>query len=276
LIHLATVHWQSDRWVDIQHRYLERYLDRPYRLYAVLDEGTATRADRFDFHFMEDKVEPANKTEDRVWHSDKLNFLSRRIGERAAADDILVFIDGDAFPIAPLGPAIERLLSKRPLAAIRRDENLLDPQPHPAFCVTTVGFWQEIEGDWSAGYQWQVEDGSKYTDVGGNLLKLLEERGLEWTPLTRTNKVNLHPLLFGVYADLVYHHGAGFRISWTRRDQHPVVKTTTRFSKDIEFRRMWRRKVMRGKLLRNKQIEEQVFERIKSDDQFWRHLFYEG
>ena len=30
-----------------------------------------------------------------------------------------------------------------------------DPQPHPCFCVTTVGFWQDIGGDSDEGPQWQ-------------------------------------------------------------------------------------------------------------------------
>ena len=31
--------------------------------------------------------------------------------------------------------------------------------------------------------------------------------------MLRTNKVNPHPLQFGVYEDLVYHHGGGFRLT---------------------------------------------------------------
>ena len=49
--------------------------------------------------------------------------------------------------------------------------------------------------------------------MGGNLLGLLEDAGIEWYPMLRTNKVNPHPLQFGVYEDLVYHHGGGFRLT---------------------------------------------------------------
>ena len=32
MIHVATVHWRSDRWIDIQRRHLDRYLGGEYRV----------------------------------------------------------------------------------------------------------------------------------------------------------------------------------------------------------------------------------------------------
>ena len=138
----------------------------------------------------------------------------------ADPDDMLVFIDGDAFPIAPMVPFLREQLDSYPLVAVRRDENNGDPQPHPSFCATTARFWLELPGDWRRGYKWKNRQGSRVTDVGGNMLGLLEEKGIDWYPLLRTNKVNPHPLQFGVYGDLIYHHGGGFRktaggrVSW--------------------------------------------------------------
>ena len=124
-----------------------------------------------------------------------------------------MFIDGDAFPIAPIGPFLRDKLERYPLVAVRRDENNGDPQPHPSFCVTTAGFWRGLPGDWRRGHTWTNPQGKQVTDVGGNLLGLLEDAGIEWYPMLRTNKVNPHPLQFGVYEDLVYHHGGGFRLT---------------------------------------------------------------
>jgi len=53
--------------------------------------------------------------------------------------------------------------------------------------------------------------GQLINDAGCMLFQLLEDSGETWTPLRRSNTANLHPLWFGVYGDLVYHHGAGFR-----------------------------------------------------------------
>ena len=46
MIHIATVHWMSDRWIELQLAYLRRNMDRPYRVYADL-EGIDERQFRF-------------------------------------------------------------------------------------------------------------------------------------------------------------------------------------------------------------------------------------
>lgn len=158
-------------------------------------------------------------------HPEKLNQLASRISDSAHPEDLLLFIDGDAFPIRAID---ENTLRGRPLAAVRRDENLGDPQPHPSFCLTTVGYWNDIEGDWRPGFRWQSTTGELATDTGGNLLKILQDRGDEWTPLLRSNSINLHPLWFAIYSDCVYHHGAGFRPPISRLGISNARRSVTR------------------------------------------------
>jgi len=81
--------------------------------------------------------------------------------------------------------------------------------------------WRRIRGDWQSGYRWPAAEGNLVTDVGGNLLGALQQEGIAWLPLLRTNRTNLHPVFFGVYGvygDPVYHHGAGSRPLLTRAD----------------------------------------------------------
>ena len=152
-------------------------------------------------------------------HAIKLNRLADTIAAATTrADDILIFLDGDAFPVADLRPLLNEALPKHKLVAVQRLENNGDIQPHPCFCATTVGFWRELQGDWREGYCWKDQNGREVTDVGGNLLKQVTDRGINWLPLRRTNKFNLHPLFFGIYGGVVYHHGAGFRNSVSRLD----------------------------------------------------------
>ena len=106
--------------------------------------------------------------------------------------------------------------------AVRHDENAIDTQPHPAFCAVRVRDWERLHGDWSPGFCWEAENGRLTTDVGGNLLRALERSGDSWTPLLRSNRVNLHPLWFGIYGDIVYHHGAGFRWAVGRVDLRDI------------------------------------------------------
>ena len=61
------------------------------------------------------------------------------------------------------------------LLAVKRLENNGDIQPHSLFCATTVGFWRQINGDWNYGYEWLNNQNRHVTDVGGNLLKILND-----------------------------------------------------------------------------------------------------
>jgi hypothetical protein len=197
MFHIVTVHWRTADWIEPQLRFIGRNFPADTRVYASLNGIDAEYRSLF-----------AHAEDLPGTHPEKLNALARVVSGHAAADDHLVFIDGDAFPIVPITPAI---MQGRPLAAVRRDENLGDPQPHPCFALTTVGFWNSIEGDWRPGYTWTNDLGYRTTDVGANLLGILRKRRIEWQPLLRTNHLDLHPLWFAIYGDVVYHQGAGFR-----------------------------------------------------------------
>jgi hypothetical protein len=287
VIHVATVHWRDPRWIDVQRRYLERHLAAPFRVYADL-EGIDERHGR-PFDHVQDLAAVQTFENGIVAHTEKLNALAQAIAESAPPDDFLLFLDGDAFPIAPVAPLIDGL-QRYPLIAVRRDENLADPQPHPSFCLTTVGFWTEIGGDWSWGYTWRNAAGRDVTDAGGNLLGTLRRLGVEWQPLLRTNRQNLHPMWFGVYGDVAYHHGAGFRGGLCRRDRAaigtvpppprdlPADPPPTRAARlrwwfaTHRWYVMQKRPVVRRErraLERNRRLSEQVFAMLNEDERFF-------
>ncbi len=209
MINIVTVHWQTPKWIEVQLSYLERHLEGEFRVFASLNGITDLELrDRF---YYSDDLEGS--------HEEKLNALAAVVIERSDPTDILMFIDGDAFPVRSLDAWMHDTLRTYPLAAVRRDENLGDRQPHPCFCVTTVDFWRRIDGDWRRGGTWINSVGREVTDPGGNLLHRLEELNQDWLPLVRTNTNNPHPLWFAVYGHLVYHHGAGFRTMFSRTDR---------------------------------------------------------
>ena len=144
-------------------------------------------------------------------HAGKLNLMAAEIGAVGTPDDIILFLDGDAFPIADPMPAIHQALSESDLLAVRRAENSGDPQPHPCFCAIRVSEWQRLQGDWSPGMLWTNNAGKLVTDVGANLYGSLLRTGSDWTPLLRSNRWNPHPLWFWSDGHLGDHHGAGFR-----------------------------------------------------------------
>jgi hypothetical protein len=274
-IHVLTVHWQDPRWIAPQVRYLDRNLD-DYRVYAAVNGIDLALAGRF--HYAEDLDGS---------HPEKLNLLAEIARADARPDDLLLFLDGDAFPIAPVGAGV---LAGLPLAAVRRDENLGQQQPHPCFCLTTVGFWFDIGGDWRRGYTWTASNGEEVTDAGGNLLGILRARNVEWRPLLRSNRVDLHPLWFGVYADLVYHHGAGFRAPVSLREARPAreavraavsaaripprVPVLGRLERSIRYRIADRRAVraVERAASESEALSEEVFCAIEQDPEFYRRF----
>jgi hypothetical protein len=118
MIHIATVHWRYDRWIDIQLRYLERNIDEPYRVYAWLDADMSDQASKF-FYSTDVPIKQ---------HEIKLTLLGDLVAHAAEPEEMIMFIDGDAFPIAPIVPFLREKLDRYPIVAVRRDENNGDPQ----------------------------------------------------------------------------------------------------------------------------------------------------
>ena len=205
MLHIVTVHWKDDRWVDIQLKYLYEHIKIPFRVYAFLNLLPRDHRSKYFYASTED-IRQSYPSES---HATKLNLLADIARSHSTnQDDWLMFIDGDAFPIGDIISFARSKLKDYPLLAIQRIENGGDIQPHPSFCLTTINFWDEIEGDWKPGYEWRNFAGEMVTDPGGNLLSVLDKNNINWCPLIRSNKRNLHPLWFGIYEDLIYHHGA--------------------------------------------------------------------
>jgi hypothetical protein len=155
MLHIATVHYLSPRWIEIQTKHLREHISVPYQTWTSLERIDPSYADHFD-----------HVIDQAGGHAGKLNNLAMEIAHEADDDDLIMFLDGDAFPIADPMPLIRDGLAKAPLVAVRRAENDGDEQPHPCFCVTTVGTWLKLPGDWSMGHRWVLSDGRRPTDVG--------------------------------------------------------------------------------------------------------------
>ena len=174
MLYVATVHYRSPQWIEIQTRYLREHISVPYQVWTSLEHIDPSYAVHFD-----------RVIEQLGPHAGKLNHLAMEISQEASDDDLLMFLDGDAFPIADPMPLITDSLARAPLIAVRRAENIDEPQPHPCFCVTTVGTWNSLPGDWSEGPTWPGPRGRRRTDVGGDLLRRLELTGTPRIELLR-------------------------------------------------------------------------------------------
>lgn len=217
MIYIATVHWHDPRFIEIQNEFFTQYAGGDFRVFGFLNEIDAYY-DNFYYYSNHESISG---------HAVKLNILGDMIALIANDDDIVIFVDGDAFPVAPLAKYYD-LLDQHSLIAIQRLENFGDIQPHPCFAMMKVRTWKQYDWDWKRGYKWENSQGRLISDVGGNMLKVVVEQSINWLPLVRTNKNELHPLWFGVYDNTVYHHGAAFRNKICRLDiqelrtKHPL------------------------------------------------------
>jgi hypothetical protein len=238
----------------------------PYRTWTSLEDIDGSYAEHFD-HVIE-QLGP---------HAGKLNHLAMEISQEAADEDLLMFLDGDAFPIADPMPVIDAALARAPLVAVRRAENLDEPQPHPCFCVTTVGTWRSLPGDWSAGPAWRGPRGRMRTDVGGALMRRLELTDTPWEQLLRSNRHDLDPIFFAVYGDIVYHHGSGFRkggpsgIHRTSDAPQPLAWRSLpllgRLAGPLQRRRLraWEGRTQGRRL----ELSQAIYDRIEEGDETW-------
>jgi hypothetical protein len=265
MLYIATVHYASPQWIEIQTRHLREHISVPYQTWSSLQGIDPSYARHFD-----------RILEQGGLHAAKLNHLAMEICHEAAPEDLLMFLDGDAFPIADPMPLITEALARAPLVAVRRAENVDEPQPHPCFCVTTVGTWRTLPGDWTAGPMWPGARGVRTTDVGANLWRRLELTETPWVPVLRSNRVDLDPLYFGVYGDVIYHHGAGFRsgeLSPAHRANAPAPLRASRvplvgsLARAVDHQR-WRR-WERGLEQRHLAQSLEIFEKIQRGGSEW-------
>jgi hypothetical protein len=264
MLHIATTHLRSPRWIEIQSRHLREHISVPYRSWGSLQLIDSSYASYFD-RIVEQKGPQAGK----------LNHLALEISEEASETDLLMFLAGDAFPIADPMPMIGEALARAPLLAARRLANASAPQPHPCFCVTTVGAWRSLAGDWSDGYAWRDERDELLTDFGANLLRRLELTRTPWVELLRSNSRRLDPVSFALYGGVLYHHGAGADAPGRAdRAQAPRPLPVPRLpglaaavdAANREWRRSWERRARR----RYRRRSEVIYQRIERGDPGWR------
>jgi hypothetical protein len=111
VLYIVTVHYESPRWIEIQTGHLREHISVPYQTWSSLERIEPSYAVHFD-----------RIVEQKGSHAAKLNHLAMEICHQAADDDLLMFLDGDAFPIADPLPLISDGLARAQLIAVRRSD----------------------------------------------------------------------------------------------------------------------------------------------------------
>lgn len=212
-------------------------------------------------------------------HATKLNLLSEIICSKAKADDIIMLLDGDAFPCDFIEYDFLKIVDDNIFGAIQQVECFDEPIPHPSFFIARVDSYLKHKFDWTPGPHWDTEQG-KFTDVGARIWDYALKNNYFWSPLKRTNKHNIHPLWFGVYENKIYHHGAGFRNPISKIDRlYPsnqfgrckwLFKFIEKAQCKMSIENIYRFQNLTGfkwlLVKKNKRISRKVFRQIQDDD----------
>mgnify|MGYP001216526833 FL=1 len=206
MLHILTIHFK-DKWVDIQKRELKKYISEDYKVYTRLGENYEKHKDKFD-----------GAIEGQGHWTESMGLLLKFINENAKVGDKVLLIDSDAFPIAPISEFMEYALSQAEFVSCQEPKHEWDDDykiPHPMFMLFDAK--HILEGNLSDYLSKIIKDQSG--NWWGGAMQWIKENNYREGVLIRSNKINLHPLYFGIYNNLIYHHWAGSRKMITRRDR---------------------------------------------------------
>jgi hypothetical protein len=152
-------------------------------------------------------------------HPGALDHLARRV---PADFDYIVTLDNDSFPVRDdwLDVLVSECENGAALAGVYRDEMApaIAPFIHVSGLCVRPRDLRALNVSFGEGARPEVEHNQ---DVGQRITYELTRQGRTIAPLQRSNVLNYHFLIGGIYGDVIYHHGAGSRKGkfWTSTDR---------------------------------------------------------
>ena len=290
MLHILTLHL-GDKWIDIQKKQIERFISEPYKVYARLGDGVYPKENwKYKYNNQKAKVENSKYNDGTISYDKHKHKFDGAISgaqhwtysmgklidyvlenHEVKPTDKIMLIDSDAFPIAPISDFLDEKLKEYPFVSAQEpmhewDRNPLYLIPHPMFMLFEAK--HIIEDNLTDYLRDVVKD--KNNNWWGGTTDWLTERGYDYYPLTRSNKIDLHPLYYAIYDEVIYHHWAGSRNMITRPDRIRVGQ----IGPDI-IPTEAQKKAVEDIAKENHEVSNQVFERIESEkdiDNMMAHL----
>ena len=231
MIHLFTLHFGSDEWVDLQLKSFEKHIKVPYKTYAIfshMDSETYERREKdFDYFKVSEMGKHIHKN-GRYHVTDGHREVLPIIKENMNDSDVFMRFDSDAILIDDIDEKFIDKIKQKNFISVQEPQHEWDlnyETPHPSFWAFPCKLLNEGLDNAMGEI---IEDG--HSNWWGGVVKWLKLNNITYYPLNRTNKINLHPLYYGIYSDLIYHHWAGSRDMITRPDR----KRAKELNLDIE------------------------------------------
>ena len=143
------------------------------------------------------------------------DYLVQKAAE--AGSNNIVIMHPDSFPVCDGWDLVlaERLSDKYVLSAILRKENYDTVLTFPACIFFTAYFYLDYKPSMipvdSYEYKEFLTTNNQVADCGIGYSFTLHQAGLCWHPLLRSNQIDEHPIVGGIYGDLIFHLGGGSR-----------------------------------------------------------------
>lgn len=284
MIHVITVHHKSDKFIDLQLENLARTGDQ-YNIWYVLDEVDWPALPLPERIHQVNKINPPHRPEnmtDARDHAQRLDYAFnilalKQVDDRSwppiEDDDLVMFLDGDAWPVKRnIEQWARNLLDDYVFVAVRRTE-FGHVQPHPSFLITTVQRWRN-----HSNFTWKVTrriDKPNKVDIGMALYNEAVERRLPWLALDYINAWEPYTNLASLYGidrggfgpiPVVYHHGRGFRSNKSVQ----LIYQAAANGKSLETRRDHRR--YSRLLTEAAKLSDEWLDKAHLDPDFWKVL----
>ncbi len=151
-------------------------------------------------------------------HPAALDYLARKVPRDF---DYAVTLDNDSFPVRDdwLDVMVSACEKGAAVAGVYRDEMAPEIEPfiHVSALCVRLDDLRALKVSFGRGAQREIAHNQ---DVGQRITYEFTQQGRTIAPLQRSNRVNVHFLMGGLYGDVIYHHGAGSRRGrfWTSAD----------------------------------------------------------
>ncbi len=292
---LVVYYLRSDDDLPVLALHLEhvaRHTRRPFTVYGTANRVTPAARELLGQHdwLRLCEVEPTELRGSRE-HGYYLDALAAI----AVADGVetIVTLDVDSFPIADgwIETVEQAADAHGGVAGVLRVENGDTVLPHPSCVTMRAEFFSRYrpsfspDSDGTPEFRRFLRSTHQAGDTGLGLAYTLWSHQLPWARLLRSNAVDVHPVIAGVYADCVFHlagvaSGTIFRrdlrASWVHRITDPIeripVRGRLRTAKQAFLTRVQARS-HRAIVERNRAVYSRVWDRLVHDpDRFFDEL----
>jgi len=194
---------QTKQWLALQLTALRATVD--FEHVAIVPTENRFPNDTSAIEYFSEHTNIIQQTESGPFHSVCLSAIQDHFLERWKEFDGFLFLDSDAFPIRKgWFETLSKLMGRREIAAIYRPE-FNETRLHASVVFVIPRARRKLEFVWA-----------KRMARGGGVERdtYIDPYNDDWLRahrLVRTNRINVHPMLAGVYGDMFYHHGHGSR-----------------------------------------------------------------